>query len=124
METLAATSVALALLAPVASAAAQGDPVFAHSASTYKEMAIFNHVVGDKRFVGNFMAAPGRCDVTVYQTRADDKALRLPLSRVVMPIAAGRRSVLNAGSESALAITCAAGANAIKIAPETDRVAR
>ena len=46
--------------------------------ATYKPMAGFNHVVGGERFVGYFLAGPDRCDVTVFQARADDEALATP----------------------------------------------
>jgi hypothetical protein len=87
---------------------------------SYKETAIFNQVVAGSRFVGNFLAAPGRCDVTVFETRADDVALtRRPMRRYVLPIAAGARSLLDAAPQSALAIVCAAKADEIKVAPQT-----
>lgn len=119
MKILAATLVALTLTAPLAHSAV-GDPADrARDARAYKEAAVFNQVVAGSRFVGNFLAAPGRCEVTVFETRADDTALRRPLRRYVLPIAAGSRSLLDATPQSALAITCAAKANEIKVAPQT-----
>jgi len=119
MKILAATLIALTLAAPLGHSAA-ADPADRTTAPrAYKETAVFNQVVAGSRFVGNFLAAPGRCDVTVFETRADDAALmRRPLRRYVLPIAAGSRGLLEATPQSALAITCAAKANEIKVAPQ------
>ena len=66
------------------------------SVATYKPIAGFNHVVGDSRFVGYFLAGPERCDVTVFEARADDEALAAPPTRMVLQIAAGGRSEIDA----------------------------
>lgn len=118
MKILAATSITLALAAPLAHSAAADPADTATGIGAYKETAVFNQVVAGSRFVGNFLAAPGRCDVTVFETRADDTALRRPLRRYVLPIAAGSRSLLGATPQSALAITCTAKANEIKVSPQ------
>ena len=89
----------LAFLATPGFAVADGSADATQNVSTYKETAVFNHVVGDARFVGNFVAGPGRCDVTVFQTGADNAALTPPLRRFVLPIAAGARSELEVGPE-------------------------
>ncbi|MDE3177985.1 MAG: hypothetical protein KGM15_17940 [Pseudomonadota bacterium] len=113
----------LALIAAAAAlpAAAVADP--RPLVSTYKPMAGFNHVVGGERFVGYFLAGPDRCDVTLFQARADDEALPVAPRRLVLQIAAGGRSELDAGLGAALAIACTADADAIKIAPQTGREA-
>ena len=89
--------------------------------ATYKAMSGFNHVVGSERFVGYFLAGPERCDVTVLQARADDEALIIAPRRIVMQIAAGSRSELDAGFGAALAIACTVDADAIRIAPQSKR---
>ena len=114
MKILATTFTTLVLVAPLAHAAA-GD---GKRPGAYKETAVFNQVVAGSRFVGNFLSAPGRCDVTVFETRADDTTLRRPLRRYVLTIAAGSRSLLDATPQSALAISCAAQANEINVAPQ------
>jgi hypothetical protein len=123
MKNLAIASSALALMTPPTFAAAEGHVDFAHSAWTYREMAVFNHVAGGARFVGNFVAEPGRCHVIVFQTRADDRTLHLPLLRRELTIAAGRRSVVEGGPHSALAIACAGTADEIRVAPQLEKAA-
>ncbi len=123
MKILASTLIALALFAPLAHSVAEGRSEQTKGVRTYKETAVFNQVVDGSRFVGNFLAAPGRCDVTVFETRAEDTALRRPLRRFVLPIAAGGRGLLDATSKSALAITCAAKADEIKVAPQANPMA-
>ncbi len=91
----------------------------AENPSTYRETAVFNQVVGDERFVGAFEAGPNRCDITIFQAAAKDQLLAGPLRRMVLPIAAGSRSLLGVGPDSALAISCAANAKAIEIAPQS-----
>ena len=115
---LALISTATSLSAPVG--------VEAHAShmkqvATYQPMAGFNQIVGNERFVGYFLAGPDRCDVTVLQARADDDALSLPPRRMVLQIAAGGRSELDAGFDAALAIACTIDADAIKIAPQSKR---
>ncbi len=109
---------ALAVLGPVSLAVADSHADYMKRVATYKPMAGFNHVVGGERFVGYFLAGPDRCDVTVFQARADDESLTSPPRRFVLQIAAGGRSELEAGSMAALAIACTADADAIKIAPQ------
>jgi hypothetical protein len=60
----------------------------------------------------------------VLQVRADDETLTTPPRRLILQIAAGGRSELEAGPDSALAIACTADADAIKIAPQTTRFPR
>jgi len=86
--------------------------------SGYKPMAGFNHVVGDYRYVGYFLAGPDRCDVTVFQLLADDDQLGVPPVRMALQVAAGGRSEIDAGTGAALAIACTSDADAIKIAPQ------
>jgi hypothetical protein len=100
----------------LASAAERGAPW------VYRETAVFNHVVGPARFVGNFLAAPGRCDVTLFETHAQDGDLRQPLRRYAAPIAAGGRRLFSAGSNAALAISCAPRADAIGVEAEAAAV--
>ncbi len=107
------SSITLALAAPHMDRSA--------SVATYKPMAGFNHVVGDSRFVGYFLTGPERCDVTVFEARADDKALAAPPTRMVLQIAAGGRSEIDAGPDAALAIARTGDADAIKIAPQFGR---
>ena len=81
-------------------------------------MAGFNHVVGNKRFVGYFLAARDLCRVTVFEAIADDVALIVPPNRFEIDIKAADRAELDAGEGAALAIACIADADAIKIAPQ------
>jgi hypothetical protein len=118
MKILLTTSFTLALLASPAFAVAEERADSTHSVSTYKETAVFNHVVGDARFVGNFITGPGRCDVTMFLTGADNAALAPPLRRFVLPIAAGARSELEVGPKSTLVIACTSDADEIKVAPQ------
>ncbi len=90
MRIFATTSFVVAFLGSSALAVAQGSADVTHAVSTYKETAVFNHVVGDARFVGNFVAGPGRCDVTVFETGADNAALTPPLRRFVLADRRGR----------------------------------
>ncbi len=115
---LAVISTAASLSAPVG---AENHPSPMKVVSTYKPMAGFNHVVGAERFVGYFLAGPDRCDVTVLQARADDDALSRAPRRMVLQIAAGGRSELDAGFGAALAIACTVDADAIRIAPQSKR---
>jgi hypothetical protein len=118
MNPFATTSFVVAFLGSSAFAVADGSADATHSVSTYKETAVFNHVVGDARFVGNFIAGPGRCDVTMFLTAADNAALTPPLRRFVLPIAAGARSELEVGPKSTLVIACTSDADEIKVAPQ------
>jgi hypothetical protein len=118
VKILATTSIVAALLGSSVLAGAQGSADVTQNASTYKETAVFNHVVGDARFVGNFVAGPARCDVTVFQTGADNAALTPPMRRFVLPIAAGARSELEVGPKSTLVIACTSDAEEIKVAPQ------
>jgi hypothetical protein len=68
----------LALPAP---AAAQDHAAYLASVATYKPMAGFSHVVGNKRFVGYFLAVPDLCRVTVFEAIADDVAVIVPMKR-------------------------------------------
>ena len=88
------------------------------SVATYKPLAGFNHVVGNKRFVGYFIAAPDLCRVTVFEAIADDVALIAPPKRLEIDIKSADRAELNAGEGAALAIACTSDAHAIKIAPQ------
>jgi hypothetical protein len=81
-------------------------------------MGGFNHVVGNKRLVGYFLAAPDLCRVTLFQAMADDEALVVPPRRLEIDIKAADRAELDAGDGAALAIACTADADAIKIAPQ------
>lgn len=89
-----------------------------NSVATYKPMAGFNHIVDESRFIGYFLAGPKRCDVTIFQARADDEGLIAPPNRMVLQIAAGGRSEIDAGHDAALAIACTLDADAIKVAPQ------
>jgi len=104
----------------LAGAATHADLV--KTVATYKPMAGFIHVVGDTRFVGYFLPGPDRCDVTLFQAGANDEALATPARRTLLQIAAGGRSEIDAGPDSALAIACTADADAILIAPQVGRV--
>ena len=106
-------------IAPSANAETHSD--YMRKVATYKPMAAFIHVVGARRFVGYFLAGPGRCDVTVFQAGADDEALKIAPRRIVLQIAAGGRGELEAAPEAALAIACTVDADAIKIAPQSHR---
>jgi hypothetical protein len=99
-------------------AMARDHAAYLASVATYKPMAGFNHVVGNKRFVGYFLAAPDLCRVTVFQAMADDEALVVPPRRLAIDIKAADRAELDAGEGAALAIACTADADAIKIAPQ------
>jgi hypothetical protein len=109
---------ALAPLALPAPATWRDHATYLASVATYKPMAGFNHVVGQKRFVGYFLAAPDVCRVTVFEAIADDEALVVPPRRLEIDIKAADRAELDAGEGAALAISCAADADAIKIAPQ------
>jgi hypothetical protein len=118
MKKLATTSFVIALFGSSAFAVAGEGADVTQSVSTYKETAVFNQVVGDARFVGNFVAGPGRCDVTMFLTRADNAALTPPLRRFVLPIAAGARSEFEVGPKSTFVIACTSDADEIKVAPQ------
>jgi hypothetical protein len=109
----------LALPAP---ATAQDHAAYLAFVATYKPMAGFNHVVGNKRFVGYFLAAPDLCRVTVFEAIADDVALIVPPNRFEIDIKSADRVELDAGEGAALAIACTADADAIKIAPQLSGV--
>jgi hypothetical protein len=109
---------AVAPLALPAPATAGDHAAYLASVVTYKPMAGFNHVVGNKRFVGYFLAAPDLCRLTVFETIADDVALIVPPNRFEIDIKAADRAELDAGGGAALAIACTADADAIKIAPQ------
>ena len=109
---------AIAALALPAPAAARDHAAYLASVATYKPMAGFSHVVGNKRFVGYFLAAPDLCRVTVFEAIADDVALVVPPNRLEIDIKAADRAELDAGEGAALAIACTAGADAIKVAPQ------
>ena len=89
--------------------------------TAYQPLQPFTYEVDDTRFLGYFLRSPDRCDVTVTQERADSDAPNTPPSRFKLLIAAGERAELPAGRDAALAIACAAHANAIKIAPQSRR---
>jgi hypothetical protein len=105
----------LALPAP---AAAQDHAAYLASVATYKPMAGFSHVVGNKRFVGYFLAVPDLCRVTVFEAIADDVAVIVPPKRFEIDVKAADRAELDAGEGAALAIACTVDADAIKIAPQ------
>jgi hypothetical protein len=109
---------AVATLALPAPATARDHAAYLASVATYKPMAGFNHVVGNKRFVGYFLAAPDLCRVTVFEVIADDVALIVPPNRLEIDVKAADRAELDAGEGAALAIACTADADAIKIAPQ------
>lgn len=121
MKLLISTTVSVALAASVAFAVAGDHPSLTNCVSTYRPTAGFNKVIGNSRFVGYFLTGPDRCDVTVSVTRADDEALSTPPRRMLLQIAAGGRSELDAGPNSALAIACTVDADAIKLAPQNGR---
>ena len=106
------------VLSASAVALAAPHPELTRAVATYKPAAGFNHVVGDMRFVGYFLAGPDRCDVTLFTARADDETLAVPVRRSLLQIAAGGRSEIEAGPDSALAIACTADADVIKVAPQ------
>jgi len=114
------TASVLATVASLAGAASHRELL--RTVSTYKPAVGFNHVVGGERFVGYFLAGPDRCDVTVFQAHADDDRLATPARRFVLEIAAGGRSEIDVGPDSALAIACTADADLIKIAPQAGRI--
>jgi hypothetical protein len=118
MKKLATTSFVIAFLGSSAFAVAGERADATHDVSTYKETAVFNHVVGDERFVGNFVTGPGRCDVTMFLTRADNAALTPPLRRFVLPIAAGTRSEFEVGPKLTFVIACTSDADEIQVAPQ------
>jgi hypothetical protein len=109
---------AVAPLALPAPATARDHAAYLASVATYKPLAGFNHVVGNRRFVGYFLAAPDLCRVTVFEAIADDEALVVPPNRLEIDIKAADRAELDAGEGAALAIACTADADAIKIAPQ------
>ena len=111
-----------AVLSATSLAGAGSHSELTRSVASYKPMAGFNHVVGDTRFVGYFLAGPDRCDVTLFTAGADDESLTAPARRTVLQIAAAGRSEIDAGPDSALAIACNADANAILIAPQVGRL--
>jgi hypothetical protein len=112
------SSVILASLVQPGFAADSTHVAYLASVSTYRPMAGFNHVVGTTRFVRYFLQAPDLCRVTVFKAAADDEALVSPPERVKIDVSAGGRGELATGDGSALAIACAADADAIKIAPQ------
>jgi hypothetical protein len=118
MKILTTVLAAAAALAAAAPALAGSHADLMQTVATYKPMAGFIHVVDGTRFVGYFLAGPDRCDVTLFTAGADDETLATPPRRLVLQIAAGGRSELEAGADSALAIACTADADAIKIAPQ------
>ncbi len=112
---------AVAPLAFPPSAMAHDHAAYLASVATYKPMAAFNHVVGHKRFVGYFLAAPDLCRVTVFEVTADNGSLVIPTSRVEIDIKSADRAELDAGGGAALAIACTPDADAIIIAPQLPR---
>lgn len=94
------------------------------SVSTYKPMQGFNHIVGEKRFVGYFMPARETCSVTVMMAIADDERLATPPQRIQIEIPAAGRSEIAAGNGDALGIACTVDADAIKVAPLQARPAK
>ncbi len=62
---------AIAPLALPAAATARDRAAYLASVATYKPMAGFNHVVGNKRFVGYFVAAPDleQTPIKLYHSR-------------------------------------------------------
>ena len=122
MNTLKIALAAAAILSSAAPVPAETHADLTKRVATYKSMAGFSHVVGDRRFVGYFVADPARCDVTVIEARADDEALKTAPRRTVMQIAASGRSELEAGPDAALVIACTVDADAIKIAPQSHRL--
>ena len=111
---------AAATLASAATAQTHGE--YLAAVASYKPMAAFDHEVAGAKFVGYFLAAPDRCDVTVFEARADDEAQAFAPRRIVLQIAAGGRSELPVGPDAALAIACDADATSIKIAPQMRRL--
>jgi hypothetical protein len=89
------------------------------SVSFYKPMQGFNHIVGDKRFVGYFLSENGACSVTVITAIADDERLVVPPKRVTVIIKAADRAEFPAGNGDALGIACNVDADRISVAPLT-----
>lgn len=109
---------AASALALVSTASAADHSGLMRQVQSVNPMAGFNVVVADMRFVGYFLKGPDRCDVTIFEAKADDEALNVLPRRMVLQIAAGGRSELDAGPDSALAVACSADADALKLAPQ------
>ena len=122
MHILKSILAAAAMLSAASATFAAPHSEITRTVATYKPMAGFNHVVGDTRFIGYFLAGPDRCDVTVFTSRADDEALTVPARRSLFQIAAGGRNEIEAGPDSALAIACSIDADVIKVAPQVGRL--
>jgi hypothetical protein len=89
------------------------------SVATYKPMQGFNHIVGDKRFVGYFLPENGACSVTVITAIADDERLVVEPKRVTVLIKAADRAEFAASNGDALGIACNVDADRITVAPLT-----
>jgi hypothetical protein len=112
---LAATTV----LAAPAHAGPTGHAALLASVTSYKPMQGFNQIVGDKRFVGYFLAEGGACSVTVFTALADDERLVVAPQRASFTIKAADRAELSAGHGDALGIACTVDADRIVLAPLT-----
>ena len=108
----------------VAGAATAGDrgghDVYFASVATYQPMQGFNHIVGDKRFVGYFLAGKEACSVTVMVAMADDEALKTAPQRLQLSIPVADRAEIAAGAGRALAIACTVDADRIKVVALTN----
>jgi hypothetical protein len=118
LRSIVLSRLAAAALALPLPAIAGDHATYLASVATYKPMAGFNHVVGQKRFVGYFLGAPDLCRVTVFEATADDEALVVRPRRLDIDIKAADRAEIDAGEGATLAIACTADADAIKIAPQ------
>ena len=89
------------------------------SVASYKPMQGFNHIVGDKRFVGYFLPENGACSVTVFTALADDEQLTVAPTRVTVAIKAADRTEFAAGNGDALGVACNVDTDRIAVAPLT-----
>ncbi len=85
------------------------------SVSTYKPIQGFSHIIGERHFVGYFVAAQNRCAVTVINaTVGDDRNFEEP-RRQKFELVAGARAEIKADHGKALGIGCSSDAQEITV---------
>jgi hypothetical protein len=115
MKRLALAVAAAALIPFAASAAEKSHADYLASVSTYKALHGFTHTVGNRHFVGYFVAANDGCAVTVIDATVGDDRLTDGSRRHKLTLAAGGRAEVKAGEGKALGIGCNAEADAIAV---------
>jgi hypothetical protein len=85
------------------------------SVSAYKPLQGFSHTIGERHFVGFFVATQKRCAVTVVDATVGDNPNFDGPRRQKFELAAGARSEIKADHGKALGIGCSSEATEISV---------